>query len=1310
MADGQTLAGGTSVPGTRMGRTAEGRPIVVNEEGGLSTEQSITVDDPRIKGRSIVIPTMFDGKKVSDEDALLHVMEAGFKDPETGREFDSFKTREAADAFARQRSDALDQDPNVRSAFERLRAQKQPGADDLSSQYQAQRQETEAEAAIEAMRGRVQSRQQPGAAPGGGEAGGRAEATAQAPRTDESGASATAADIGIGAIEAPRAVAVGAIDAAIELSDNLTDIGAGLTALLPEGTAGKDTPIEDLAPDQVMEVIELVRGKLVEGIKGATPEDPKSNTGQMVKGIAQFLVGFGPALKATKALKLGLPGRPGEVLEATIAGSLADVAVIDEQEANLADLWQEMDLPENVLTDFLATEEDDSVAFGKVKQAVNGAVGGLAADGLVAAIRGIKNIKISRKSEGAQARDDALTADVSEGSQVRDRDFMILGDPNEPLIVRGERATALATVREGLERTDPGVPDDVAAKGVARGATGEGEQIFINFARIDTADDVKTVMRDLTESFADDIDKARRGVVTNKQTLYEAGQVDNVFERLANRRVGDPLGAAETTAARQLWTSSAEQLQDVAALAAREPSEANLFNFRKMLAIHHTIQEQVISARAETARALQAWSIPAGSTREQTRALQNLVTSAGGLEVNQELAKRIALLRGHPEEMVEVARGTVFARTRDAVLQGWINGLLSGPKTHMVNVMSNASVVFLTMGERAVAARISRLLGDQNGVEIGEATQQWFGAVEGTKEALRLNAKSLRILAQATGKAALGNPTGGRQLLSENAEEFGTAFRAFVTGQAGFGLGKIDLPRANAISSEAFNISNSSYMGRFVDVLGTMSTIPGRALTAGDEIFKTIGYRMEVKAQAARQAKQEVQSGQIPASRLKERINEISNDPPENIRLEAVDAALYQTFTNEPGNFTKWVQAGVNKIPVLRVITPFVRTPGNLIRFTMDRTPMAPLFKQFRADVAAGGVRRDIALARMGTGTAIMLASADAAMNGLITGGGPVNPGERQALMRTGWQPYSVKINDFPGEGGRDRFFSYRRLDPVGMSLGMAADLVEFTMHTDWTDEDMVDLETAAVAIAGAIGSNAMSKTYLTGASEFFEAMSDPTRYSERYFRGLAASVVPTGVGEVARFMDPNLRAANTMLEAMQAKIPHASGGLLARHDLWGREIVRESGLGQVYDAFSPIYSRVLDPEPVDSELLRLESFPRMPARKVSFGGVTVDLQRRPAVYQRYVQLAGNELKHPAWGVGLKDLLNAVITGKHPLSPVYQFGSDGPDGGKADFIRDKVIEYRGLARDQLLEEFPELRGVVTEKQRERQEQKLPLVR
>jgi hypothetical protein len=58
--------------------------------------------------------------------------------------------------------------------------------------------------------------------------------------------------------------------------------------------------------------------------------------------------------------------------------------------------------------------------------------------------------------------------------------------------------------------------------------------------------------------------------------------------------------------------------------------------------------------------------------------------------------------------------------------------------------------------------------------------------------------------------------------------------------------------------------------------------------------------------------------------------------------------------------------------------------------------------------------------------------------------------------------------------------------------------------------------------------------------------------------------------------------------------------------------------------------------------------------------------------------------------MGAMDFLNAVVKGKHAMSQVYNLYGDGPDGGKADFIKDTVNKFRAWAKDQLLDEFPDL--------------------
>ena len=83
----------------------------------------------------------------------------------------------------------------------------------------------------------------------------------------------------------------------------------------------------------------------------------------------------------------------------------------------------------------------------------------------------------------------------------------------------------------------------------------------------------------------------------------------------------------------------------------------------------------------------------------------------------------------------------------------------------------------------------------------------------------------------------------------------------------------------------------------------------------------------------------------------------------------------------------------------------FVRTPVNILRFSAERSPAAPLLKEWRADYLAGGARRDLAVAKMAVGTGIMAYSVKLAADGHITGGGPADKDVAATMRANGWQP-----------------------------------------------------------------------------------------------------------------------------------------------------------------------------------------------------------------------------------------------------------------------------------------------------------------
>ncbi len=88
-----------------IGRTKEGRRIIRNPDGTVSTERVATVE---LDGQHFNIPTIFNGLEVTIEEALAILRKNRFIDPETKRRLRPFPTARAAESAAQKRSHGLD--------------------------------------------------------------------------------------------------------------------------------------------------------------------------------------------------------------------------------------------------------------------------------------------------------------------------------------------------------------------------------------------------------------------------------------------------------------------------------------------------------------------------------------------------------------------------------------------------------------------------------------------------------------------------------------------------------------------------------------------------------------------------------------------------------------------------------------------------------------------------------------------------------------------------------------------------------------------------------------------------------------------------------------------------------------------------------------------------------------------------------------------------------------------------------------------------------------------------------------------------
>ncbi len=866
------------------------------------------------------------------------------------------------------------------------------------------------------------------------------------------------------------------------------------------------------------------------------------------------------------------------------------------------------------------------------------------------------------------------------GLGIRDRDADIAR-------ALGFGADAKPQSRDGWEIIEwdevaPGRRVETAANTAAiREATEPGE-VFVNWGRINTGADVQAVIRDMAEAYRGRINDAARRVQTNAATRELADRLNLTVEQLLARRPGEAWNAETITAARDLYTASGERLME-AARAASMPGAGPLeaATFRRMMSLHYAIQAEVLGARREAGRAVQAWAIPATSGARQMRMIEDLLEGSGGVETAQGMARRLAMLADNlpPDEAArEISTFTNRGwggRSIEAVQQVWINALLSSPATHLANITGNALNIPLTLAERAMQAGIGRATGSADAAIMAEAPAVLYGLLTGFRDGLRLAARTYG--------------------------DDGAAVAEMI--------GRQDLPRQGAISSAAWGVDAGSGLGRGLDFLGhQVVSAPGRAMGAEDAFFKSLIFRMELHGQAIRQATREVPlrpDGSHDTAAIGARMAEIMRHPPESVVTAAADQALYRTFNRAAGPIAQRLLALRNSDSPgwnlgMAAVLPFVRTPANLFSYGLERTPLAPMVGQWRAEVAAGGARRDDALARVALGSLILAHTYQMAEQDVVSGYGPRDPRERQAWLRTGAQPYSVRIGD--------AWVPFNRLDPYGFMLGFAADLRELMDRRDLGEREEVEVS-RMIAAGVAMASNALGeRSFFRGVASLAEAIDNRQPSAERWAgQTMSSLLVPGIVAAAGQAIDP------TQYDRGQGWIAGRLAGLAAdpgipRRNLWG-EVMQRPGvetLGAVGAAISPIRPTTQGGRPIDREMQRLAmGVDAVDSNgSVQFGDAVLNLRNiSPPALDQLRRWAGNEMPLPAFGgKGLADALDEMVQGRGPYGESFTRASDE---GRERAIRQVASLYRRAARERLLADpaFPEVLAVVRQRAAERGE-------
>jgi hypothetical protein len=474
---------------------------------------------------------------------------------------------------------------------------------------------------------------------------------------------------------------------------------------------------------------------------------------------------------------------------------------------------------------------------------------------------------------------------------------------------------------------------------------------------------------------------------------------------------------------------------------------------------------------------------------------------------------------------------------------------------------------------------------------------------------------------------------------------------------------KLDLRSYRSISAENFQLSGT--MGRAMDLLGTVVTIPGRTLMGADAFFQTVGQRGELWAQARREYSHLREIGVSDADAADQVVDMLAH-PPERWRDAADASARAMTFQQDMGPYLDGL-ANVMQHPLAKAWVPFFTTPTNIYRAVLQRSPLGiAMSPQVWADISAGGARADMAMSRIALGSTLMYWAYGQVQQAMtdpdfrITGSAPGEPAARAAFQRQGFQANSVCHR----ENGRWTCQSYAGLDPISGLLAMGADAAQYVADNPQLDPDDLGeaLQMQAAGAAFGLYEYVLQQPFASGVSDLARALGDPQQSAEQRYLGFLGTLAGKLANEVLepmhggslgagieRMIDPTTRST------MPAEPDQSNGGPITRGfyqalqrssgrtpwnagegepvlNLWGEEVRPTEG--GAWELFWPIRTTSGRADRLEEVLYRLGGVFQPPRR--TFPGTSVHLTA--GQYNRLIR----DMNAPVGGMTMRDEMSIL--------------------------------------------------------------------
>jgi hypothetical protein len=356
-------------------------------------------------------------------------------------------------------------------------------------------------------------------------------------------------------------------------------------------------------------------------------------------------------------------------------------------------------------------------------------------------------------------------------------------------------------------------------------------------------------------------------------------------------------------------------------------------------------------------------------------------------------------------------------------------------------------------------------------------------------------------------------------------------------------------------------------------------TTPVRLLEAGDAFFKNQYYSSKVHEMASTQARyDQVHNGW----NYKERYQFHVDNPDSAVQEMAKAFAAKQTYTNDPNVYggvlaalAKGVSTAQNKSLMVNMIVPFVRTPANLLSYSMEMIGANAVLsapKTYNAIMHGTQHESQEALARLTIAAGLWLSIAEMHQNGDITGTGPSNWEERKVWEAAGWQANSIKVHG--------KWYDISRAAPAGQSLATIASVFDFIAMTEQQRKGGIEWVGAGLLYTADM---IVDDSYLSTVSDVITAIQSKEEARSRSITSslITSIVVPNLLRDLRRPADEVRRSTTSvnLLDQVQKQMQNANPFTFGMDIPISEQLPpTRDWTGKPVDYYGNVYTRALVP------------------------------------------------------------------------------------------------------------------------------------